>query len=128
MISQISNGIKVSVEVFYQPENSFPEQDNFMFAYRITIENNNHFSVQLLQRHWFIFDSLAPASEVMGDGVIGMQPIIQPSEKYQYMSGCNLRSEMGRMHGYFFMQNCYNKNYFKTYIPEFELIAPFKWN
>lgn len=128
MISKISNGIKVSVEVFYQPENSYPSDDHYMFAYRISIENSNPFPVQLLRRHWHIFDSLAPAAEVKGDGVVGMQPVIHPNEKYQYTSGCNLRSEIGKMHGYFYMQNCYNKSQFKTTIPEFELIAPSKWN
>jgi uncharacterized protein affecting Mg2+/Co2+ transport len=28
-----------------------------MFAYKITIENNNQFPVKLLRRHWHIYDS-----------------------------------------------------------------------
>ena len=41
MISKISEGVTISVETFYQPEYSNPITSEFMFAYRITIENNN---------------------------------------------------------------------------------------
>ena len=41
MISEISEGITISVETYYQPEYSNPVNGEFMFAYRITIENNN---------------------------------------------------------------------------------------
>jgi len=50
MISKISEGVTISVETFYQPEYSNPLTSEFMFAYRITIENNNPFPVQLLRR------------------------------------------------------------------------------
>ena len=59
MVSKISEGVKVSVETFYQPEYSNPITSEYMFAYRITIENHNSFPVQLLRRHWYIFDSNA---------------------------------------------------------------------
>ena len=59
MVSKISAGIEITVEVFYQSDYSNPLKGEFMFAYRITIENHNKFSVQLLRRHWFIFDSNA---------------------------------------------------------------------
>ncbi|MEJ7672613.1 MAG: ApaG domain [Chitinophagaceae bacterium] len=40
-----------------------------------------------------------------GEGVIGIQPEINSGEKYQYISGCNLRTELGKMHGTYFMEN-----------------------
>ncbi|MEO9210154.1 MAG: Co2+/Mg2+ efflux protein ApaG [Ginsengibacter sp.] len=128
MVSKISEGVRVSVETFYQQEHSSPLNGDFMFTYRITLENNNPFPVQLLRRHWYIFDSLTANSEVEGEGVVGVQPIIYPLEKYQYMSGCNLRSEIGRMHGLYFMENCHNKRTFLINVPAFEMIAPFKLN
>jgi len=69
MISKISQGVKISVETYYQPEYSNPANSEFMFAYRISIENNNSFPVQLMSRHWFIFDSNGTSREVEGDGV-----------------------------------------------------------
>lgn len=128
MISKISEGLTVSVETFYQPEYSNPLNSEFMFAYRITLENNNVFPVQLLRRHWYIFDSNAEHREVEGEGVIGVQPKINPGEKYQYVSGCNLRSEIGKMHGMYFMENIYDKQTFIINIPAFDLVVPSKMN
>ena len=105
MTSKLTEGIIVSVETSYQPELSNPLLNEFMFAYRVTIENNNNFPVQLLSRHWFIFDSTGSMREVEGEGVVGVQPIIEPGEYYQYSSGCNLKSEMGRMHGTYLIKN-----------------------
>lgn len=128
MISKISEGVTVSVETFYQPEYSNPMENDFMFSYRITLENNNPFPVQLLRRHWYIFDSTEGHKEIEGEGVVGVQPQINPSQKYQYMSGCNLHSEIGKMHGVYFMENVFTKKTFLINIPMFELTVPFKLN
>ncbi len=128
MTSKISGGVKISVESFYQPEFSNPVNSEFMFAYRITIENNNNFPVKLLSRHWHIFDSNGSMKEVEGEGVVGIQPQIAPAEQYQYMSGCNLKSEIGRMHGTYLMENLHTHKNFRVAIPAFEMQVPFKMN
>ena len=128
MNSKISEGVQVSVETFYQQDYSNPVQSEYMFAYRITIENHNPFPVKLHSRRWHIFDSNGEYREVEGEGVIGIQPKINPSEKYQYVSGCNLKSEMGKMHGMYFMENTHNKQTFLINIPAFEMIVPSKLN
>ncbi|HWB91360.1 MAG TPA: Co2+/Mg2+ efflux protein ApaG [Puia sp.] len=128
MANKISEGMEVSVETFYQPDYSNPISGEYMFAYRITIENHNNFSVKLQRRHWHIFDSNGSYREVEGEGVVGVQPILQPGERYQYVSGCNLRTEMGKMYGSYTMENLNNKNSFEVNIPIFEMIVPFKMN
>lgn len=128
MISAISDGVEISVETFYQPEYSNPRQHEYMFAYRITIENHNNFTIQLLKRHWHIFDSNGEYREVEGEGVVGEQPVLQPGEHYQYVSGCNLNSEMGRMTGNYQMVNQNSQRIFEVNIPPFELIVPAKMN
>ncbi len=128
MVSLISEGVKVSVETFYQQDYSNPLQSEFMFAYRITIENHNPFPVKLHSRHWHIFDSDGSYREVEGEGVVGMQPVISAGEEYQYVSGCNLHTEMGRMHGAYSMENLHNKEVFDVNIPSFEMVTPFKYN
>ncbi len=120
--------MKVSVETFYQPDYSNPQQSEFMFAYRITLENHNAFPVKLHRRHWFIFDSNGSEREVEGEGVVGVQPVLQPGENYQYVSGCNLRSEMGRMNGHYEMEDLQSKKFFNVMIPAFEMMAPMKCN
>lgn len=128
MVSKITDGVKVSVEHFYQPDYSNPIQQEFMFAYRVTIENNNSFPVQLLRRHWFIQDSNTEQREVEGEGVIGVQPVIAPQSQYQYISGCNLKSEIGQMFGTYLMENVHSAEKFTVKIPVFQMEAPFKRN
>jgi ApaG protein len=128
MISKISEGIKVSVETFYQPDYSHHPNSKYMFAYRITIENNNLYPVKLLRRHWFIYDSPGTLREVEGECVIGVQPQIDAGERYQYVSGCNLRTEMGKMYGTYSMENINSNKKFEVAIPAFEMIVPFKMN
>ncbi|KYP15273.1 Co2+/Mg2+ efflux protein ApaG [Flavihumibacter sp. CACIAM 22H1] len=128
MNSITTQGVEVSVETYYQPDYSNPMSGEFMFAYRITIENHNNFPIKLHRRHWFIFDSNGEYREVEGEGVVGVQPVLYPGDRYQYVSGCNLHSEMGRMSGTYQMENIDTKKIFTVNIPAFEMIAPFKNN
>jgi ApaG protein len=128
MVSKISEGVQISVETFFQADYSNPMNSEYMFAYRITLHNHNSFAVQLLHRHWYIFDSNGEHREVEGEGVVGVQPVINSGEEFQYVSGCNLRSEMGRMQGHYTMQDLNSKNNFSVNIPPFEMIAPSKNN
>jgi ApaG protein len=128
MVSKISEGVEISVETFYQADYSNPLNSEYMFAYRITIENHNNFTVKLLRRQWYIFDSNGEHREVEGEGVVGVQPVLKPGENYQYVSGCNLRTEMGKMHGAYQMQNENSKQLFSVNIPAFEMVVPTKMN
>ena len=128
MIAKITKGIKISVETFFQDDYSAPINDEYLFAYRITIENTGDQPVQLLRRHWFIFDSTGEHREVEGEGVIGNQPTIEPGKSFQYVSACNLHSEFGSMHGYYLMVNAYTKKQFKVEIPLFKMITHGKAN
>ena len=128
MVSKISEGVEISVETFYQADYSNPLNSEYMFAYRITIENHNNFTVKLLRRQWYIFDSNGEHREVEGEGVVGVQPVLKPGENYQYVSGCNLRTEMGKMHGSYQMENENSKQLFSVNIPSFEMIVPTKMN
>lgn len=128
MSSKISEGITIRVETYFQPDYSNPVNSEFMFAYRITIENNNPFPVKLLRRQWFIYDSDGSNREVEGEGVVGVQPQINPGESYQYVSGCNLRTDMGKMSGSYLMENINTKKTFSAIIPPFVMCTPFKLN
>ena len=128
MTSKISEGVEISVETFYQQDYSNPMLSEYMFAYRITIENHNSFPVKLHSRHWHIFDSNGEYREVEGEGVVGVQPTISSGDNYQYVSGCNLKSEMGRMDGTYVMENLDTQTQFEVNIPSFEMVTPFKYN
>jgi ApaG protein len=128
MVQQITEGVKVSVETFYQESESKPVSSEYLFAYRITIENQADIPVKLMTRHWHIVDSTGMEREVTGEGVVGQQPIIDPGSAYQYVSAAHLQSEMGKMFGTYEMQNLYTRKLFTVIIPEFQMIAPFKMN
>ncbi len=127
-VQQVTDGVSVTVEAYYQPRQSNPIAAEFLFAYRITIENLSTMPIKLLRRHWHIMDSNGSVREVEGDGVVGQQPVIEPGASHQYVSACSLRSEIGKMRGSYLMENLYNKRLFKVVIPEFQMVAPFKHN
>ena len=133
MKTKTTAGIKVSVETFYQANQSHPFASHYFFTYRITINNiriNNisDYTVQLKKRHWYIFDSNGIKSEVEGDGVVGVQPILAPGQSYQYVSGCNLTTDIGKMHGIYLMKREIDGKIFSINIPEFLMIVPYKLN
>ena len=91
MITDITKGIKVSVETEYQQDYSNPVQKHFVFTYQITIENLSDKTIQLISRHWDILDITFPRREVDGEGVVGKQPVLEPGQMHQYVSGCNFK-------------------------------------
>ncbi|MFN7116892.1 MAG: Co2+/Mg2+ efflux protein ApaG [Saprospiraceae bacterium] len=128
METLITRGIKVSVETQYQPAYSRPLEMKYVFSYHITIENMSEETVQLLRRHWYIFDSNGVIREVEGEGVIGKQPILHPGESHEYASWSPLMTEMGKMYGFYLFVRQSDDEQFKVQIPEFQLLAPFKLN
>lgn len=128
MVTIVTKGIKVSVETNYRPEHSQPAHEHFVFTYRITIENNSNNTVQLRARHWVIIDASHPTHEVDGDGVVGKQPILEPGEIHQYVSGCNLKSGIGKMKGFYLMERILDGKRFKVEIPEFTMVVPYMLN
>ena len=128
MLTEITEGIKVSVETEYQPVYSDPIQFHYVFTYKITIENLSEYTVQLKHRHWYIVDSNGMIREVEGEGVIGQQPILSSGEAHQYVSWSHLFTEIGKMYGYYLFVKQINGEMFKVHIPEFQLVVPSKLN
>ena len=57
-VQQITKGIKISVKTKEEGFIQENELDYYTFSYEITIENNSLDTVQLIERHWEIFDAL----------------------------------------------------------------------
>src|SRR5688572_26629463 len=128
METKTTHGVKVSVSTNYLPDYSSPLQQHFVFAYQIGIENTSDFTVKLLRRHWHIYDSNGVVREVEGEGVVGQQPILEPGETHQYVSGCNLKSGIGKMVGTYQMERVVDGSRMQVNIPEFTMIAPIRLN
>ncbi|MFY7908370.1 MAG: Co2+/Mg2+ efflux protein ApaG [Emticicia sp.] len=124
----VTAGVKVTVKTEYQPSYSNPIQEHYVFTYHIRIENNSENTIQLIRRQWFIFDTNATVREVEGEGVIGVQPVLEPGEIHEYVSGCNLKTTIGKMVGTYLMERLIDGKQFHVEIPEFNLIVPYRLN
>lgn len=118
-----TNCIKVSVKTEYLSFQSKPTEQQYAFAYHITLTNNGETGAQLISRHWIINDGNGVSREVKGMGVVGEQPLIAPGESYQYSSGAVLETVVGTMQGSYHMQ-ADNGVGFDVDIPIFTLALP----
>lgn len=128
MITEITSGIRISVHTRYREMYSNPKDSQYLFSYQIRIRNESDQTVQLLRRHWHIFDSSGEYHEVEGEGVIGHQPIINPGDTYEYESACNLTTDIGKMHGSYLMRRIDDGSHFRVIVPEFLMILPSRLN
>lgn len=128
MVSAITEGVKVSVVSEYQPEYSNAAQMHYVFGYRIVIENNSENTVHLLRRHWYIYDANGTVREVEGEGIVGQQPVLEPGEQHQYVSGCNLKTTIGKMVGTYLMERIIDGKRFYVDVPEFTMVVPYRLN
>ncbi len=113
----------ISVETAYVPEQSQPAEQQYAFAYTITIKNTGRIAVQLISRHWVITDATGHVVEVKGLGVVGHQPLLQPGQQFQYQSGASLATPQGTMRGEYFCV-AEDGHRFEVEIPEFVLTLP----
>lgn len=95
--------VDISVTTHYISEQSDPETHRYVFSYHITITNNASVAVQLISRRWLITDGNEQTQEVVGEGVVGEQPVIEPGESYSYTSGTVMATEVGSMQGHYSM-------------------------
>ena len=128
MITQVTKGIKVSVQTNFEGTFFKNYKMHYAFGYTITIENQSQETVQLTGRHWDIYDSLKEMETVDGEGVIGKKPVIQPGKSHTYSSGCLLTSPIGAMKGYFHMVDFTSTDEFQVEVPNFKFAAPFALN
>jgi ApaG protein len=95
----LTEGIRVEVLSRHSPENSRPNEDEWVFQYTVRITNQGPETVQLLSRYWIIIDGFEHREEVRGPGVVGEQPVLAPGESFKYSSWCPLKTPTGVMRG-----------------------------
>ena len=123
MYERITRGIKIIVRPQYLEGQSKPEENHFVWAYTITLENHGRETVTLRTRYWKITDASGKVQEVRGAGVVGEQPTLKPGDTYQYTSGCPLSTASGFMGGAYQMQAA-GGEMFNVDIPTFSLDSP----
>ncbi len=128
MVKQITKGIKISVKTNFEGTYKNANVLNYAFSCQIDIENQSKDTVQLQSRYWLIRDSLNDEETIIGEGVIGKKPVINPGETYTYSSGCVLKSSLGSMQGFYTMTNLSTSKKFEVAIPSFKLVCPYAIN
>ncbi|AUW40611.1 Co2+/Mg2+ efflux protein ApaG [Rhizobium ruizarguesonis] len=123
MYRALTRDIEVVVEPFYLEEQSDPEDDRYVWGYRIVISNNSGIAVRLVNRYWNITDQNGQVDEVTGPGVVGEQPRLSPGDTYEYSSGCPLDTPSGLMFGHYQMETDEGEM-FDVDIPAFSLDSP----
>ena len=117
------HGIDIQTQVRYLPDQSNESDNRFVFSYTITITNWGVAPAKLISRHWIITDANHNTQEVRGQGVVGEQPLINPSQSFEYTSGTVLATQVGTMRGSYQMQ-ADDGSQFDAEIPQFVLSVP----
>jgi ApaG protein len=123
MSTAITDGIRVQVESAYMPDRSEPGARRWLFAYTITIQNDGDSPAQLRARHWIIDDAEGRTEHVVGEGVVGQQPRLEPGEAFRYQSYCVLKTSHGSMRGSYEMVRDDGET-FEADIAPFALLVP----
>jgi ApaG protein len=123
MYSETTRSIKVTVRPIYLEDQSSPDENHFVWAYQVRIENLGQETVQLRARHWRITDAIGRVQEVTGPGVVGEQPVLGPGQSFEYTSGTPLATPSGIMVGSYEME-LPNGECFAVAIPAFSLDSP----
>ena len=119
----ITAGVTVRVSVNFMPDQSRTEARRWFWVYHIRIENRREDTIQLRTRHWRITDSRGMVSMVDGEGVVGETPVLAPGQTHDYVSGCELMTNMGSMEGHYTFIGGDGRA-FDVAIPFFPLAAP----
>jgi ApaG protein len=115
-----TRGIEVAVTPRFVPDRSSPENNQFFWAYTISITNRSKDTVQLKTRHWRITDANGRRQEVRGAGVVGEEPVLKAGEAFEYTSGVPLQTPSGFMAGTYGMVSA-GGEHFNIEIPAFSL-------
>ncbi len=113
----------VTVRTEFLPDQSDIQAGRYAFSYHITITNTGTVAAQLISRHWVITDAEKKVQEVRGLGVVGEQPLLQPSASFEYVSGTVLNTAVGTMHGSY-QFTAVDGTQFEVAIPTFTLTMP----
>jgi ApaG protein len=125
MYNAVTRQISVTVTPYFIEDQSDPEDNHFVWAYQVNIENTGRETVQLISRYWHITDANGQVQEVRGDGVVGEQPVLRPGESFEYTSGTPLSTPSGIMVGRYQMETKGGEG-FEIEIPAFSLDSPYQ--
>ena len=124
MYSKKTNDVTVTVTPYFLDDQSSPQENHFVWAYKVNITNSGSTSIKVNHRNWLIIDANGKVINVQGEGVVGEFPIIEPGQTYEYTSGTHLKTNSGIMQGFYLVSKD-NGNKIKIDVPPFSLDSPY---
>jgi ApaG protein len=118
----VTSGIRVDVRSEFRADRSAPTSGRYLFTYTVRISNEGASPAKLLSRHWIITDANGEKEEVVGEGVVGQQPLIEAGSTFEYTSFCILETPHGSMRGTYRMIR--DGSSFEARIAPFALVTP----
>jgi ApaG protein len=125
MYSKTTKGVTVTVKPYFLDDQSSPNDNHYVWAYKVNINNQGIESLKLNHRTWIIIDGNGKVHQIQGEGVVGETPKIEPGEIFEYTSGTPLKTTSGIMQGYYLMTDD-NGEDLKIDIPTFSLDSPYE--
>ncbi|MGC9271537.1 Co2+/Mg2+ efflux protein ApaG [Acidiphilium sp.] len=117
-------GIRVTIRVIFLADQSTPEERHFVWAYQVRIENIGIVTMKLLRRSWLITDGNGHVQQILGPGVVGEQPVLDPGDVFEYTSGLPLKTPTGFMSGFYHMLAVDSGEMVDVATPAFSLDSP----
>lgn len=104
-----TRGLHIAVTPRYLPDSSDPTgasaedpaiaRPRFAFAYRLHLHNQSDRRLRVVARRWVIRDADGEERVVEGEGIVGLQPTLNPGDHFTYASTCPLPTRWGTMEG-----------------------------
>ncbi|WP_163932121.1 Co2+/Mg2+ efflux protein ApaG [Paraferrimonas sp. SM1919] len=123
MARVLADNIKIEVKTQFIEQQSQPENGRYVFAYNITITNNNPSNIKLIERSWLIQESNGKQQQVSGPGVVGKTPTLTANQSFSYQSGAIVSCDTATMQGFYLFTDA-SGHQFKVSIPPFVLATP----
>lgn len=123
MSDAVTAGIRVHVRSDFRPDRSTPAAGRYLFTYTVRIANEGERAARLVSRRWVITDASGHDEEVVGEGVVGRQPLIEAGGAFEYSSFCILETPHGSMQGSYRMVR-EDGSSFDARIAPFALVGP----
>ncbi len=120
----VTDGVIVRVRPEWLAHESNPSRSEFIWSYKIEIENGANTVWTLRRRHWQIINANGHIQTVDGDGVVGQMPELKTGEAFCYTSGVPLKTPSGMMSGYYELEN-ETGEVLRAKVPAFSLDSPY---
>jgi ApaG protein len=124
MVITITNGVKVSIELFYQPDMSSGIESCHIWGYKVIITNNNSYALKIEGRGECLKDTGRKPRYFDRYGIYGRFPTIEPGKSFSYCGGISINSDVATWKAYLLVKNLSNGHYNYVGIPYLELISP----